>query len=100
MMHFLDRLQVNDPANTRRRVGGLQSHTETRMQQLSIRPSSSSGNVPPFAVFVEKEFDNEIRPPLGSMQGGGSRDIQRIDEDFKVSPNAPPASVNSPPQPY
>ncbi len=87
-MHFLDRFQGDDPANTQRRVGELQSRTETRIQP-STSSSSFSGNAPPFAVFVEKEFEDEARSSAGHAQGGGSRGLQRADEDFQVSPNTP-----------
>ncbi len=87
-MYFLDCFQGDDPAHTQRRVGELQSHAGTRIQP-STSSSSFSGNAPPFAVFVEKEFEDEARSSAGHVQGGGSHSVQCADEDFQVSPNAP-----------
>ncbi len=72
--------------NSQRRVGGLQSRTETRTQP-SMRSSSVSGNAPPFAIFIETEFEDEARSSAAEhMQGGrGSRGLQRVDKDFQVS---------------
>ncbi len=82
MNHF----QGDYPGNSQRRVGGLQSRTETRTQP-STRSSSISGNALPFAVFIEKEFEDETRSSAADhMQGGGgSRGLQRVDKDFQVS---------------
>ncbi len=81
---FMYNFQGDYPGNSQRRVGGLQNRLETRAQ-TSTRPSSALGNAPPFAIFVEKEFEDETRSSAASNGGGSSRGLQRVDTDFQVS---------------